>query len=830
MATRPSGEANAALVADAGATGSAEAAALRGAPADAAASVSISSAPISIPPSPSRFGRLWQFPLLIVSLGLFGYAAYRFIDPKPGPTIDERLATADTLLTNDRAEAATEVLRGLLAEDPAKLQPPQSALVHLYLARAIEQVQRSRKLDVADNYKRIIQHSAAAEKAGQHLDAAAHRRVAESYEALGKPGEAVDAYRKAVAADPEKALSLQRKVIELLVGRGEHDAAETALVGYLSDRRLSGGERAWGLGERSRILADRGRFGDASSLLDEAIRTEKDPLLLGELHYRLGYCQYRLGNPGEAERYLRLARGQLRASHPHDADAALLLGKILQAAGKHKEAVSFFQDVIVNYPDVPGALAAKAGRGTSRIAVGDDDAGLTDLTDAAREVSDRPSRNKQKPEVLAALRAGSKQLDDRGNLGGALELLALEQTLEETPTAEFFGRLSRLYERRAAQVEQAAAALADGPEKVKRAQQARALLTKAGDAAVAYSRGLTVRDDAGYAQALWRGVELYDRAGDLPRVIEALEVFIAERPEDPLTPEALLRLGKAFHASGKFDKAIEAFQRNQFRYGNTLAASKSGVPLALSFVAKGPASYPKAEAALKATLENPLLTPDAEEFRQAIYELAQLYYRTGRYEEAGQRLDELTKRYPQDERTTQVLYLTADSLRKSAQLLKAELKPAPADPTAAAQQIARQAEVTAAYRDRLSSAKRLYDQVIDSYRAAAPRTDLDRLYLKLSHFYRADCLYDVGQYDEAIRLYDAAALRYQDDPSALAGYVQIVNAYAALNRPEDARSANERLRWLLQRMPPESFKELQRSMPQQAWDDWVKWSKTAGLW
>ena len=829
MATRPSGEANAALVADAGAAGSAEAAALRGAP-DDAVSVSIPSAGISIPPSRGRLGRLWQFPLLIVSLGLFGYAAYRFIDPNPGPTIDERLATTDALLANDRAEAATEVLRGLLAEAPAKLQPQQSALVHLYLARAIEQVQRGRKLDVADNYKRIIQHSAAAEKAGQHLDAAAHRRVAESYEALGKPAEAVDAYRKAVAADPDKALPLQRKVIELLVARDEHDVAETALVGYLSDRRLSAGERAWGLGERSRILADKGRFADASSLLDEAIRNEQEPALLGQLHYRLGYCQHRLGNQAEAERYLRLARGQLRASHQNDADAALLLGKILQSAGKHREAASFFQDVIVNYPDVPGALAAKAGRGACRLALGDDDAGLTDLADAAREVADRPSRNKQKPELLAAVRACSKLLDERGNLNGALELLALEQTLEETPRAEFFGRLSRLYERRAGQVEQAAAAMPDGPDRVKRAQQARALLTKSGDAAVAYSRGLTVRDDAGYGQALWRGVELYDRAGDLPRVIEALDVFIAERPEDPLTPEALLRLGKALHAYGKFDKAIEAFQRTQFRYGNTLAASKTGVPLALSFVAKGPASYPKAEAALKATLENPLLTPDAEEFRQAIYELAQLYYRTGRYEEAGQRLDELTKRYPQDERTNQVLYLTADSLRKSAQLLKAEQKPAPSDPSAAAQQMARQVEVAAAYRDRLTAARRLYDQVIDGYRAAAPATDLDRLYLKLSHFYRADCLYDVGQYEEAIRLYDAAALRYQDDPSALAGYVQIVNAYAALNRPEDARAANERLRWLLQRMPPESFKELQRSMPQQAWDDWVKWSKTAGLW
>jgi tetratricopeptide (TPR) repeat protein len=768
--------------------------------------------------------------LLLISLGLFGYAAYRFIDPQPGPTIDDRLASADRLLLNDRAEAATEVLRGLLAEPPGKLADPQVALVHLYLARAIEQVQRKNRLDIAENHQRIIRYSRLAEQKGVKLDAAAHRRVAESYEALGKRPEAIAAYRAAIDADAEKALGLQRRLIELLVTRGEHDAADSQLVAYLTDKRLSPGERAWGLGERSRILADRGQFADASHLLEQALKDEQDPTLRGQLNYRMGYCQYRLGNEPEAERYLRVARDQLTTKHPQDADAALLIGRILQKTGKHREAAAFFQDVLASHPDANAAVPARAGRGVCRIALHDDDAGLQDLTDVAAEINARPSRNHHKADVLAAFRKAAVELSDRDNLPGAIELMALEQTLEPTPSADFFGRLSRLYERRAGQVEEQARGLADGPEKARREQQFREFLAKAGDAAVAHSRGLTVESDGGYAQALWRGMELYDRAGSIPQVIGALEVFVAERPDDPLAPEAMLRLGRAYHTAGQFDKAIAAFQKNQFRYPQSLAASKSGVPLALSYIAKGPASYAKAESALKATLDNPLLTPDAEEFRLALYELAQLYYRTGRYEEAGQRLEELTKRYPNDDRAGQVTFLMADSLRKSAQLLKAEQKPAPADPALQAAHVARQLEAAAAYRERLLAARRLYDQIVERYRTSPPKGDLDRLYLKLSHFYRADCTYDIGQYEEAIRLYDAAALRYQDDPSALAGYVQIVNAYAALGRPEDARAANERLRWLLQRMPPEAFKDLQRSMPQDAWDNWVKWSKTAGLW
>jgi len=90
--------------------------------------------------------------------------------------------------------------------------------------------------------------------------------------------------------------------------------------------------------------------------------------------------------------------------------------------------------------------------------------------------------------------------------------------------------------------------------------------TRAGDAYIAYSRKLTIGDDNGYGEALWKGIDLYDRAANVQCVISALDLFANERPEDPLTPDALLKLGRAYQAAGLFDKAIEAFSRNQFRY------------------------------------------------------------------------------------------------------------------------------------------------------------------------------------------------------------------------------------------------------------------------
>jgi len=332
-------------------------------------------------------------------------------------------------------------------------------------------------------------------------------------------------------------------------------------------------------------------------------------------------------------------------------------------------------------------------------------------------------------------------------------------------------------------------------------------------------------DDKGYADALWKGVDLYDAAGNIQAVIAALEIFVAERPDDRLAPDALLRLGRAYQAAGMFDKAIDAYERNQFRYPKSLAASKSAVPLAEAYVAKGPEYYEKAETTLLSVVEdNPLVDPSAEEFRQSLRELAQLYYRTQRYEEAIARLEELTERYPNDAQKPQMIFMMGDSYRKSAELIGDKI--ATSQPSNASDM----AEAVSAQRDRWTKARALYDQVIDLYKASAPDSDLDKLYQKLAYFYRADCMYDLGNYEEAIKLYDSAAFNYQNDPSSVSAYVQIVNAYFALGKPKEAEAANNRAKWMLQHMPPEAFADGSFSMPKKYWDQWLQWASASGMW
>ena len=786
-----------------------------------------------------RATQLWQMPLLLLSLGLFAYAAYLFIDPKPGPSVSQRIDTARAYLTHGRPDAAVEQLNKLIVSE----KPPREteARIRLLLAESLEAAQKQMNLDLDANHERIIEQTRVALSQGVKPEAEIYRRLGDSYRALGRPAQALENYRRAIAMDATRALALQRRVIDLQLAQPDPAPAESSLEDYLRLDGLTDAERAWALGRRAELLVNRGMYFEAKAILGEARRFDGDPVAQGQVHYGLGYCAWKLGDLPEAERLLRVARDQLKSQHPLDADAAYALGRIRQDRDDPKEAVSFYEHVIESHPDAAVAPLARLGRGVCRIAMGSDDAGLTDLHDLVKEMGARKSRQRHRADVLSGLRDAASTLAVRGNFQGALELMSYEQTLEPDPAADFYSRIAAVFERRAEQVEKTLPESPDAAEKIRRTRQVRELRTKAGDAYVAFSRSVTLDDDKAHGDALWKGVDLYDRAGNIQHAISALELFVAERPDDGAAPEALLRLGRAYQAAGLFDRAISAYQRNQSRYPQSLAASKSGVPLAQAYVAKGPATYPAAESALLRVVEdNPLITPEAQEFREALFELAQLYYRTERFEESVSRLEELTDRYPQDERKSQVLFMMADSYRKSAALLNvAAAAGANADhgpqaravPVAASAGPARtkETEAAAAKRDRLAKARGFYDKVIELHRDAAPPREIDKLHLKLAHFHRADCVYDLGRYEEAVKLYDGASLKYQDDSSSLAAYVQIVNSYCALGKLDEAKTANERAKWLLRKMPEEAFRDGSFSMPKAYWEQWLKWTGNTGL-
>ena len=772
----------------------------------------------SVQPRPP-LSRLWQLPLLLLSVLIFGYAVFAFVAPSPPPSIAQRLAISREYLKHQRADAAIAQLNGILAS--RKLARVHEGAARMLLGEAIDLAQQQRHISIPDNHLQIIRQIETAVALGIEPDANTWQRLAQSYHAIGRAADAIDRYRKAIALDRSRELLWLRRIIVIQLDRECWDDAAASLDQYLKSPGLADSERAWALGEQAHVLIDRSAFSEARLLLAEALKLEKsEDSEQGRYNYWTGYCAWKLGELPEAERHLRVARDLLRVQHPLDADAAYALGRIKQEQKDWATANSFYASVLQSHPDSPAALTSRLGRAVCRVATGQDDAGLSDFHDVVRVVSERESLPVRiRAEAILALQQAQAMLLNSGNTAGALELLSYEQGLVPKPPGEFFARLARVYERRANQLESDADA--------SRRQKAREVRLKAGDAYVAYARELTLSDDKGYGMSMWKAIEQYDLAADLPRVIATLEIFVHERPNDASAPDALLRLGQAYHAAGLFDKAIGAYHRCQNPdYEKSLAASRSRVPLARTYIAKGPEFYSNAEAALRAVIENnPQVTPEAREFRDALLELARLFYRTGRYELAIARLEELSQRYPGDDLFGQVLFLMADSYRKSAAALDDRMKTAATRPALDVPEAAR------ARQDRLSRARDLYQRSIDYYRTQQrPLAELDQLYFRLSHFYKADCVYDLGDYLQAIKLYDDAAFRYQDDPAAVAAYVQIVNANVALGRLEAARAANERAKWILERMPREVFEASSYAIPKTVLQQVLKTVGDSGLW
>ena len=305
--------------------------------------------------------QLWQLPLFLLSIALFVYAAYLFIDPHAGPTIDQKIDVARKMLKDERPEAAVNQLNTILTAE--KLDKDHEATVHLLSAQSVDDLQKQKHTNLRTYHEQIIEQSGIATAMGAKDTYEIERRLGENYEALNKPVIALDHYRKAMAMDTGHALRLQRKVIELQLQQSDPAPALASLDTYLQSPDLADGERAWALCNQAKLLVDQGEFVKARALLDRALKLDSDTGTLGQVNYYLGYCAYKLSDMPEAERMLRVARQQLKADQPLDAEAAYLLGKIYEDKNDPKTAESFYQEVLVDHPEAGVATPSLMGRG-----------------------------------------------------------------------------------------------------------------------------------------------------------------------------------------------------------------------------------------------------------------------------------------------------------------------------------------------------------------------------------------------------------------------------------------------------------------------------------
>ena len=550
------------------------------------------------------------------------------------------------------------------------------------------------------------------------------------------------------------------------------------------------------------------------------------------------------------EAYLRLSAVQIRRTpgmHEEQIDAELywLIGEVNVLQDRPQEARESFQRVLDQYSQTEFVRASRLGIARAMSAYEPPERALDayrpiveDLAGGAAGADDPLVDRKA---VRASLLAMGEQLRRQEKWESAFRFLGLAYLLmdplqskpSQADVKEMQGQLmhrlatdEKLSAAKLAREANAGRPIESQPESaVRLAERSRHHFLLAAEAFLDAAH-LGLADDPRVADDLELAADCYDDAGELMRAIAVLEQFIRDYPRDQSrTARAVFNLARACQGAGQYEQAIAEYKRMLADYENSPDANKSLVPLAQCHKALG--QLDQAEGVLTGLLaDDQRFSPDSKEYMSALFELARLKYERGQYPVAIARLDEVIQRDPNSPQAGACRYYLADSYRLSGLALDSAI--------AGAANAAERDRLTRARTRWLSQAREQFDRVVATLEARAADGgelgELDWIYLRNSYFLRADCLFDQGLVKEAIDQYDLAAVKCQGSPEALAAYVQIVTCYQRLGQPEQARAANERAKWLLKRLPADSFARLPMGLSRDYFAQWLDWVGQSGTW
>ena len=796
--------------------------------------------------------RQWQIPLFLLSSAAFAALLLHLRPSTVQETFEERLAKLQALAeTNRYAEFYVEAegFRQSLE------QPGELARVHVLAAQTrVKQLKQKNQLGVsvsylsdASNYEFIIKDYSEGLAGGEpaagtaeHIEAFSDLSLA--YWCLNESGKALSAAEKTIALCGSFSGRHHRVLVEMLFGARPKEylgRSMELLEAALSAPEASDDDRAWAFVRKAEVLIAQRREDEALVWLESPSEAVQGSSYMEEVTYLRGAALRHAGRPDEAEQILRKLLAVMASRGDLYAQTALELGKINYQQYRDQEAKDFYELVEASQSDNDWETAAFVGLAECAALQQRYLAALSYYGQTVERLEKRPyNRAVEKGQVQQSLAMLAQKLGMFKEYEQALPFLELEQRVASGDDREAAYRYAQMLGNRAEQLREA---LTSGESSLGSAeptekegawveQQREAMGSHYESAAKQLLRvaKLAGGDDDLYGDCLWQAADCYDRAGNTAAAIETWGRFVHEREGMSRWPRAAFQLAQTYQATGKFGSAIDYYEAVCGKYPKSLAAADSMVPLAQCCLALEPPDREKAALILQTVLEDPALTPRAPRFRDAMFELGQLYYDGQGYAEAINTLTEAIDRYPQDEQLGKYVYVVGDSYRRSGLALDGTLEELASDATA---MIARQ-RLTAERAGHLENAYRYFDRAVEFFEAIPEgrRTEVDQMYLRHCWLYRADCLFGVGRYAEAADLYEGAALRYEQTPTALAALAQIVNCQVKLGHFDEARSANQRAIWQLAKMPEGAFAAESSQLDRQEWLAWFEWTESSNLW
>ncbi len=790
----------------------------------------------------SAWSNLWQVPSIIVSLIVIGIGLYVAMQRAPENDFDGAFDRVDELIVSEQFELAAVQLNEVIEPNLAAATQLQHGRFEATVADWIALSQTAAKLDLEANNRRVVDHYGRAADLGLPISIAQMERWAHAWISLGDlkaARESLDQLQELaqLSGVGTEARRRRNNVLRRLVEASlrQSDLSEESMMdlldGFRSDPLLDDADEVWAIARQAQLRVELGRPDEAVAHLLIDIRRfeprlEQNPdLSFGELYALLARGYYAMGNFDHAQFHVRKAMDVIRNADPVRGEPLVLLGQIAVAKGQWDEAFEFFEEVIRDYGSTPSVIPARLGRAEVYSVLGDDDRSLADYRALQQALIDGGPRR----DVTAADVAGS--LSNRhdaalmmGRLDAALQYVLLAESVYAP------GRVpGQLFDRIASTSRQAADnGIADARRRQpgavssqldpKQRYAANEHYRRAGDYFVRHARTLAGRPgaDEHWADSLWLAADSYDLGGWNELAITHFVEYVAGRSQaDPRRPDAVFRLAQVYHADMDYEAATRYYDQVLMEHPRSHVASRSHVPLARCLLMLD--RRPEAEQHLIQVVSGQQhLRPDAVDYRDALIELGTLYHDDSRYVAAIDRLDEAVRRYPDDDRITEIRFRLGDSYKRHAASIDDDLD-LPGVSPAGRDQLEKQ---RAQY---LESALHLFAAIVeaDDGSAASAGPDAQQI-LRYAYLYRADCAYALGRDAEAVEYYDQVAGRFAQHHSSMTALIQIVNCYVNLGDANRARTAHRRALVRLNKLPDEAFEAPDALLDRDAWEQWLE--------
>lgn len=799
----------------------------------------------SIPPRPLGWRDVWQLPTLVLSVMLLILGVATALKQKPRVDPAAGIHAAATLIERGEYEAAIDALnRGVLPflETPATT-PDVRRDFHLNLGRAIHLGQHARGLRREENFRNIAGQFAEAESRNATLSENDLFYFANASIELGRFEKGLELADRVGITSPQRRIALYRMMVEAErdAARPDHARIIDLTSRLLADAGLPMEDRAWATARQAEVQLAQGHPETVMlRLLRELPRLQgASPDARGELHLRLGEAYLSQGDLKRSAEQLLVAADLVPVDSPLAAEVQLALGRVYELSDELDLARERYELIISRHQGSPSLLGAKlglaevlatksikmTGEGEPELrdrAIEDYQAVVAALNDGER------SREVTRERLSRSLHARAVERFDLGDSGAAVRYAVLGESLwpHGEEQADLLLILARANRRLAEETIMAAGKEPTGDlSEIDAAtlRHAQAYYRAAASYFRRHAQAVVLTDNRGYGDSLFSAADAADRAGDVEFAAGALREFASGFPSDARQPEAKFRLARALQAQGSFESAAQLFgeliegrDAREGSQGSGIYADMSYVPLAQSLLLDGdPGNDDEAERKLVTAISGALGGPTTSTFREALFELGSFYYERARYPQAIDTLEQSVARYPDDPRVDRLRFRLADCYRLSAASAATRLKDAMPNHE--------RRPLESLRAEHLGRAVELFREAASGLesREANRRTALDELYFRNARFYAGDCLFDLGEYQEAIRAYDFALERYPRDPASLVAMMQIVSAYLKLGDTARARSVNQRALGFYKSLPASAWDDPNLPMSRESWERWL---------